>query len=326
MDENEHADPAMRRQITPGGTVLSGIPQRALDLTLTRSAIRMRHSHSWSIDKINAVHDLVICLSGTGHYQMDGKTHCLEPGMAMMIRAGTRFCGRNPHPDTIYTGLAQHFRLDLFGRHDLLARMHYKPVVHMSRWQMLGPLVQHYRTTAPASSVTLMMHHTFMVILNEFIEDAFLGWTNMHDSALDQSEGLPMAVMMAATQIAAAPLREGIADTVVADAPYNDTYFRREFRKRLGLTPAKYQEFKRMEIAMQLLEAGHSVAETGLRLGFADSYYFSRLFKRHIGTSPRGWQEQVRQRRDGAWPRGQEDGEILYPLRPDSALAHFITD
>lgn len=297
--------------------MLSGIPTRSLDLTLTRSAIRMRHSQSWFIEKVNAVHDLVICLSGTGLYEMDGESICLTPGMAMMIRAGTVFRGQNPDPDTIYTGLAQHFRLDLFGRHDLLARMRHRPVVQLSNWPMLAPLVQHYRATAPASSVTLVMHHAFMVILNEFIEDAFLGWRNVEDSALDQSEGLPMAVMIAATQIAADPLQQGIAETVVANSPYNDTYFRREFRKRLGLTPAKYQEFKRMEIAMQLLEAGYNVSETALRLGFADSYYFSRLFKRHIGTSPRGWQDQVRLRRDGTWPRGEEDGEILYPLRPD---------
>ncbi|MGP9791656.1 AraC family transcriptional regulator [Roseinatronobacter sp. NSM] len=322
MDEIEHDTALPLGDRTSGGAVLSGIPQRALDLTLTRSAIRMRHSHSWSIDKVNAVHDLVICLSGTGVYLIEGQSYRLEPGMALLIPAGTRFQGQNPDPDSIYTGLAQHFRLDLFGRHDLLARMRYGPVVRLRRWNMLGPLVHHYRATAPASSVTLMMHHAFMVILNEFIEDAFLGWHNLHDGALDQSEGLPMAVMMAATQIAAEPLRDRIAEAVVADAPYNDTYFRREFRKRLGLTPAKYQEFKRMEIAMQLLEAGHSVTETAQRLGFADCYYFSRLFKRHIGTSPRGWQAQVRLRRDGAWPRGQEDGEILYPLRPDSPLAH----
>ncbi|MFN3527039.1 MAG: helix-turn-helix domain-containing protein, partial [Paracoccus sp. (in: a-proteobacteria)] len=84
-----------------------------------------------------------------------------------------------------------------------------------------------------------------------------------------------------------------------------------------GSTPAKYQEFKRMEVGMQFLETGFSVTETAHRLGFADGYYFSRLFKRHIGTSPRHWQDQMRLRRDGQWPRGQEDGEVIYPLRPD---------
>lgn len=296
--------------------MLAGIPVRALDLTLTRSAIRMWHSHSWLIDKVNAVHDLVICLTGTGEYNLDGTTVRLTPGMAMLIPAGMRFVGHNPDPGQTYTGLAQHFRLELFGTHDLMERMTYRRVVRLSRWPMLEPLVRHYRATAPASSTTLVMHHAFMVILNEFIEDAFQSWNTAHSVALDNSEGLPMAVTMAATRIAADPLQPGLADRVVTDAPYSDVYFRREFRRRLGATPAKYQEFKRMEIAMQLLEAGHGVTETARRVGFTDSYYFSRLFKRHIGISPRGWQDQVRLRRDGRWPRGQEDGEVIYPLRP----------
>jgi len=86
-------------------------------------------------------------------------------------------------------------------------------------------------------------------------------------------------------------LRDGIAKTVVADAPCKATYFRREVNKRLGLTTAQYQGFKPMEIAMQLQEAGHSVSETALPPGFAASYYFSRLVKRHIGTSPWDWQK-----------------------------------
>ncbi|TJZ90887.1 AraC family transcriptional regulator [Paracoccus gahaiensis] len=296
--------------------VLAGIPPRALDLTLTRSAIRMQHSHSWSIDKVNAVHDLVICLEGTGDYILQGERIRLTPGMAMLIPANTRFQGSNPDPARTYTGLAQHFRLELFGHHDLLGRMRFRRVVRLSRWPMLEPLVRHYRASAPAGSTTLAMHHAFMVMLTEFIDDAFIAWTTPGDTGLDDSVGLSMAITVAAAQIAADCLQPGLAERVVAAAPYNPDYFRREFRRSLGSTPAKYQEFKRMETGMQFLETGCSVAETAHRLGFADAYYFSRLFKRHIGISPRGWQEQVRLRRDGQWPRGQEDGQVIYPLRP----------
>lgn len=316
MDETEHAEIA---PISAG--VLAGIPPRALDLTLTRSAIRMLHSHSWSIDKVNAVHDLVICLEGTGDYVLEDERIRLTPGMAMLIPAGVRFQGRNLDPHRVYTGLAQHFRLDLFGRHDLLGRMRHRRVVRLSRWPMIAPLVRHYRATAPSGSTTLMMHHAFMVILTEFIEDAFIAWTTPGDAGLDESLGLSLAITMAATQIAADPLQPGLADRVVAAAPYNAEYFRREFRRKLGSTPMKYQEFKRMEVGMQFLETGCSVTETAHRLGFADSYYFSRLFKRHIGTSPSGWQEQVRLRRDGQWPRGEEDGQVIYPLRPPPGRA-----
>lgn len=311
MDESEHG----LTQLGPG--VLGAVPPKALDLTLTRSAIRMEHSHSWSIDKVNAVHDLVICLTGTGDYVLGDERIRLTPGMAMMIPAGTRFRGANPDPAVTYTGLAQHFRIALFGRHDLLSRMRYRRVLRLSRWHYVGPLVRHYRATAPAGSVTLAMHHAFMVLLTEFIEDAFIAWTDRREAPLNEPGGLAASITLAATQIAADPLRRGLAERVVAAAPFNPDYFKREFSRRLGTSPARFQESKRMEIGMQLLEAGLSVTDAAHRLGFQDSYYFSRLFKQHIGISPRGWQQQLRLRRDGQWPRGQEDGQVIYPLRAE---------
>lgn len=315
MDDSEHDDDLARY----GPGVLAAVPPKALDLTLTRSAIRMQHSHSWSIDKVNAVHDLVICLTGQGDYVLGDERLSLTPGMAMMIPAGTRFQGRNPDPRTPYTGLAQHFRLELFGRHDLLSRMRYRRVLRLRRWHVIGPLVRHYRATAPAGSVTLAMHHAFMVILTEFIEDAFIGWTDGEEATLNEPGGLAAAITLAATRIASDPLQSGLAERVVAAAPYNGDYFRREFSRRLGASPARFQEMKRMEMGMHHLEAGLTVTEVAHRLGFHDSYYFSRQFKKHIGISPRGWQQQLRLRRDGQWPRGQEDGQVIYPLRPGAA-------
>ncbi|MFN3364185.1 MAG: AraC family transcriptional regulator, partial [Allorhizobium sp.] len=104
------------------GSVLSGIPMQALALNLTRSTIRMQHSQTWSIDKSNRVHDLVICLSGRGIYEVEGKTVEMEPGLAMLLPADTRFVGRSVSVEP-YTGIAQHFTLDLFGRLDLIAQM-----------------------------------------------------------------------------------------------------------------------------------------------------------------------------------------------------------
>ncbi|MDO5657723.1 MAG: helix-turn-helix domain-containing protein [Paracoccus sp. (in: a-proteobacteria)] len=300
MDEIEH-------------NILAAIPPSALSLRLTRSAIRMQHSHSWVIEKTNSVHDLVICLEGRGDYLLgDGARASLGPGMAMLIPAGLGFVGRNPDPARIYTGLAQHFRLDFFGQHDLLDRMRLRRVVELSRWAMLEPLVRHYRATAPSSSTTLMMHHAFMVILNEYIDDAFLGW--VAQDAAGSGEAISVAVTLAATRISADPLAEALAEQVVADAPYNPDYFIRAFRDRIGMTPRKFQEFKRMERAMQLLEGGMSVARAAHEVGYSDAYYFSRMFKRHIGTSPRGYQDHLRRSRDGQFPRGEEDGQAIYPL------------
>lgn len=294
------------------GGLFSGFPASALTLNLTRSVIRMQHSSIWRADKTNTVHDLVICLEGRGCYEVDGARVELTPGSAMLIRRGSHFVGWNPDEAT-YTGIAQHFALDLYDRHDLISQMELKPVVRLSRWDILGPLVRHYRETSPVSSTTLMQVHLFMFILLDFLEDAFIAWRTDIAARLGDTDGLALAVMLAATQISAAPLDDDVVERVLATVPYNLDYFQREFRERVGWTPRKYREFKRMERAMLLLQLGRRVQEAGREVGYEDAYYFSRVFKRHIGISPRGYREKVQRARDGAFWRGDDDGEKLHP-------------
>lgn len=280
------------------GGILSSIPPAALTLDLTRAAIRMEHSQTWRIDKVNPVEDLVICLEGRGQYLIDGEPRVMEPGDAMLIQRGQRFVGWNEGPQT-YLGVAQHFTLDIYGRHDLIAQMALAPKARLSRWALLEPLARHYRQSAPPSSVTLGQHHLFMVLLIAFIEDAFLGW---RDHAAYQPEGadaIDLAVMKAVTMISANPLDADISSRAVDASPYNSDYFLREFQKRVGRTPRKYQELKRMERAMHFLEAGLSVSAAGVEVGYTDAYYFSRMFKRTLGLSPRDHVERVRQRQHG---------------------------
>ncbi|KQU90563.1 MULTISPECIES: helix-turn-helix domain-containing protein [Ensifer] len=280
------------------GGILSAIPAAALTLNLTRAAIRMEHSQTWRIDKSNPVDDLVICLEGRGHYLIDGEPRVMERGDAMLISGGQHFIGWNEGRET-YIGVAQHFTLDIYGRHNLIEQMQLRPKLQLSRWPFLEPIARHYRQSAPPSSVSLGQHHLFMVLLIAFIEDAFLGW---RDHATYQPEGadaIDLAVMKAATMISANPLETDIAMRAVDAAPYNYDYFLREFQKRVGRTPRKYQELKRMERAMHFLEGGLSVAAAAAEVGYADPYYFSRMFKRTLGLSPRDHLNKVHQSRHG---------------------------
>ncbi len=280
------------------GGILAAIPPAALSLTLTRAAIRMEHSQTWRIDKTNPVEDLVICLEGRGQYHVDGQSRVMEPGDAMLIHRNQRFLGWN-EGETTYLGVAQHFALDIYGRHNLLAQMDLAAKVRLTRWPLLEPIVRHYRQSAPPSSITLAQHHLFMVLLIAYVEDAFLGW---RDQAAFQPEGadaINLAVMKAASMISANPLDPEIAARAVETSPYNRDYFLREFQRRIGRTPRKFQEFKRMERAMHFLEAGHSVSAVAAEVGYGDPYYFSRMFKRTLGLSPRDHLNRVRQSRHG---------------------------
>lgn len=297
---------------TEGG-VLDGLTVSALNLTLTRSAIKMLHTSTWTTDKINRVHDLVICLTGHAEYEIDGEKFEMKPGRAMLIRAGQRFVGRSISKE-IYTGVAQHFRAEIFGRMDLFEQMDCRQWTDMPRWEMIEPLAKHYRESVPLSSTTFTQHHMFMMLLIEFVEAAFIRWRPQQDVAVNNPDSLSLSIMVAASQIAADPLSDDTVERVLDSIPYNDDYFRREFRKQVGLTPPKYQEFKRMERAMALLASGQTVKQVSAFVGYNDSYYFSRMFKRYIGVSPAGYKILQKRHQDGVFPRGEEDGMTLYPL------------
>ncbi len=306
------------------GSVLAGIPPQALKLTLARSTIKMQHSRHWVIDKVNRVEDLLICLQGEGRYVIDGETYLFQPGDALLIPRKVRFRGWNAGL-TPLVGMAQHFDLTIFDQDFLTTRMELKPKVHLSRWSVLEPLVRHFRQNAPATSTTLWQHHLFMFFLISFIDDAFVSWRTQETSLLEKGDTLALSIMLAAAQISADPLKEGIAEEVVDNAPYNQDYFLREFRRKIGWTPKKYQEFKRMERAMHFLEIGKSVKESAAAVGYHDVYYFSRMFKRHIGTSPKGYVEAVKRSRDGTTPIFHEDHGKPYPILPVGSKIDQIT-
>jgi AraC-like DNA-binding protein len=59
------------------------------------------------------------------------------------------------------------------------------------------------------------------------------------------------------------------------------------FRLQMGMTPNQYLLEKRMQIAWQLLEAGHtSIQQVAERVGFGSLSAFSDRFRRHFGQSP----------------------------------------
>ncbi len=270
MDETEH--------------LFSQMPMKSLSLRLARSTIKMRHGRNWKIDKLNPDHDLLICLTGRATYEIGDEQIEIEPGDAMLIPSYTRFRGRHGGGEETYTGIAQHFALDLFGRGDVISQMRLKQKVRLSDWDALRPFVEHYRTSNPTTATTLSQHHQFMVLLLAFLEDAFLDW-QVEETTPESQNRLSLHIMFVASRLSSDPLGAG-AEEALDRVPYNADYFRRAFRDRLGMTPQKYRELKRMEFAVNRLSQGLTVKEVALELGYSDPYFFSRMFKRYIGASP----------------------------------------
>ncbi|MBE6637019.1 MAG: helix-turn-helix transcriptional regulator [Ruminococcaceae bacterium] len=68
----------------------------------------------------------------------------------------------------------------------------------------------------------------------------------------------------------------------------SDTYFRRIFTERYGITPQKYIHQKRMELAKKMLDSRmYSVTQVSESCGFSDLCIFSRAYKAYFGHAPR---------------------------------------
>lgn len=79
-------------------------------------------------------------------------------------------------------------------------------------------------------------------------------------------------------------------DQLADDAHMSQTYFRRCFRKVTGVSPKRYANDLRQQMAIDLLCSGYySVAEIADRCGFSSAYYFSAFMKRETGKSPTEW-------------------------------------
>jgi AraC-like DNA-binding protein len=73
---------------------------------------------------------------------------------------------------------------------------------------------------------------------------------------------------------------------LAADAGLSRSYYSRDYRKRVGLSPRDHRRQRRVLAARSLIEAGTSLAEAAAGAGFADQAHMTRQFRQILGTTP----------------------------------------
>lgn len=63
----------------------------------------------------------------------------------------------------------------------------------------------------------------------------------------------------------------------------------RDFRALLGTSPYRYLQYRRIDLAKQLLRGGARLAEAAHGAGFADQSHFGRIFRKTVGLTPGEW-------------------------------------
>lgn len=76
-----------------------------------------------------------------------------------------------------------------------------------------------------------------------------------------------------------------VAD-VAAHVGLSPDYLTRQFKQVTGVAPISYLRRYRLARAMEYLDAGRSVTDTALLVGFQSLAHFSREFKQELGVSP----------------------------------------
>ena len=83
-------------------------------------------------------------------------------------------------------------------------------------------------------------------------------------------------------------LKKDISVALLAEeCGITESYFRRVFTRKYGVSPKEYIIMKKIEYAKSLLQSGgFSVSETAVLCGYAEPCHFSREFKKRCGVSP----------------------------------------
>ena len=76
---------------------------------------------------------------------------------------------------------------------------------------------------------------------------------------------------------------------------YDETWFKKRFKREIGFTPNHYLQHKRINVAKDLLcNTNQSIIDIAFQTGFNSSQYFSHVFKKVTGITPRYYRDKDR--------------------------------
>lgn len=250
----------------------------AADSIVHRPRVRVFHNDCYSLEYIR---------SGNVRLVVDGVSYLLEAPAVFWLRPGPAYQFIQPHPGEPY----EHIWLDLSGPR--IERM-----IRALEQAFPRPFVR----LRHAAEVTRI----FLEVSSDFQKSPQI-WRGKIAAGLEE--------LMWQLEMAHTPPRKGSTDRhgilrlarMIREAPFDghdpaafarsaglsEEYFRRLFRRKLGIPVCRYIQQQRIARAGELLlEGEYRIKEIANMAGFDDLSEFSRAFKLYFGMSPRAYRDR----------------------------------
>ena len=216
-------------------------------------------------------------LDGRGIYrQSDGRIHFFDPGEAVMVSPGTHH---------FYGGYESVYQEDTICFHGPIADYLKQAgvindgIIQIGSSRRLKPIIEVALDPAPDRQIQAnsMLQK---LLVDIYLENRRQQWPSFIEPLLNTIQNDP-----------------GKWWTVEMMAEYcqlSSVHFRRRFKEEVGISPKRYIDTLKMQIAAERLRASSlPVAEIAESLGYLDAYHFSRRFKEMTGHSPRSDRQQT---------------------------------
>lgn len=221
-----------------------------------------------------ATHGFIFKIQGSTEYLIDGKVMRLREGEMIFLPRGSSY-EYTSHADggNLYTSI--NFLADIESPEPSVY-----PVENFYRLNYIyESFSELWRFGSPADK------HTCMSVLYDLF--SYIAKLRHVNAAEAKYELIEPAVEYMKKHIYECSFR---VDKLHTKCGISDTYFRKIFKSRFGITPKEYVVSKRISHARSIIDSGDygSISEVAATVGYSDPLYFSKAFKGVYGICPSG--------------------------------------
>lgn len=241
---------------------------------------------TWDIKNVNTPFSrLYYITSGQGYVTLDGQKHVLLPGKFYLIpcysMSDYKCYDSMGHIYVHFTALID----DVFDLMDIY-NCHFE--LDEKKSIQFEPYIKRLLEIEKKSNISEMLERTALIRL---ILSAFLK-TDISDNIKLKTYSRFKPVLGYIDK----HLKETLSvDELASLMELNPTYFSNLFTEKIGQSPIKYINQKRIERAQTYLwSTTDNLADIAKSVGIYDAFYFSKLFKKQIGMSPGAYRKVKR--------------------------------